>query len=227
MIPAEVLRRVFFVEFDGTAGTMFAANHKGRQYLVSAKHIFADLSGSGIANIWHDNQWKPLQIHLTGHGSDDVDITVFSTNFLLVQKDLEAQPTHQGLVYGQSVYFLGFPFEKYCDLGGMNQGYPIPFVKQAIVSSFDTPSDKVLYLDGLNNPGFSGGPVVFQPASQLGSPWQIGAVVSGYLAEKSAILDGDTETAMTFAENTGLVHSYPISNAVALMEANPNGVPLE
>ena len=61
---------------------------------------------------------------------------------------------------GQDVAFVGFPFGWNNTQYDFNNGYPIPFVKAAIVSAF-IPKDQtsVVFLDGHNNPGFSGGPI--------------------------------------------------------------------
>lgn len=68
----------------------------------------------------------------------------------------------KGIFVGQDVYSLGFPF-------GLATKFdkPIPthiaFIKKAILSAIDARpgSGHVLYLDGHNNPGFSGGPVIY------------------------------------------------------------------
>lgn len=182
------------------------------------------LQGHGHIKVHHDNEWKSVPVTLTGHAPDEIDISVFSTNFLFVANDLSVDADHAGLAYSQEVFFLGFPFRRYGDLGPINSGYPMPFIKRAIVSSFDTESDRAMYLDGLNNPGFSGGPVVFQPQNNTASKWKICAVVSAYIADRSFVLENDEPTDLTFDENAGLVLTYPISHAIRLMDANPNGV---
>ena len=86
------------------------------------------------------------------------DIAVFSLTGDLTP-DLDLTPTIDGIVWGQDAYFLGFPFGIGFDLGGGS----LPFVKKAIVSGLYKSINGVslVLLDGINNPGFSGGPVVF------------------------------------------------------------------
>ncbi len=56
---------------------------------------------------------------------------------------------------GQQVWFLGYPY-------GLGSHFPngeFPFIKRGTMSAIDStnPHAVVLYVDGFNNPGFSGG----------------------------------------------------------------------
>ena len=62
----------------------------------------------------------------------------------------------------QDVYFLGFPYDLTNDGGTINRNFPIPLIKKGILSAIQVGEVKTLLLDGHNNPGFSGGPVVCQ-----------------------------------------------------------------
>jgi hypothetical protein len=44
-------------------------------------------------------------------------------------------PDSAGLVYGQDVFFLGFPYGWSAEVKDLNRGFPLPFVKKAIVSN--------------------------------------------------------------------------------------------
>ena len=66
--------------------------------------------------------------------------------------DLEI--TTDRMILSENVCFLGYPFNFATGDKGINAGFPVPFVKKAIVSAFE---DSTIYLDGHNNPGFSGG----------------------------------------------------------------------
>ena len=107
--------------------------------------------------------------------------------------------------------------------------YPLPFVKRATVSAIILKKDaaSTLYLDGHNNPGFSGGPVVFTPESRPQGEWHIAAIVSGYRFDEVPVLDKDgKETGTVVHANTGLVHAYSIKHAVAAIHSNPIGLSL-
>ena len=60
----------------------------------------------------------------------------------------------------------------------LNKGYPIPLVKHGIIS-FVGSSSEVFLIDAINNPGFSGSPVISVDNQQ--NPTIIG-VASGYKA---------------------------------------------
>jgi hypothetical protein len=78
-------------------------------------------------------------------------------------------------------------------------------------------------LDGHNNPGFSGGPVLFK--EQEHGELKVAAVVSGYRFENEPIYHGEQELPVTYRYNTGIIISYGIKHAVALATTNPIGVP--
>lgn len=66
----------------------------------------------------------------------------------------------------------------------------IPFLKSGIVSALDDrdPEAGILYLDGQNNPGFSGGPIVFWHSASRG--FRVAGVVRGYRNERGFLRAG-------------------------------------
>ncbi len=121
----------------------------------------------------------------------DVDIVVLAAPQLLVKHPLPNLPTDSdGAFLGGDCEFLGFPYG-----GGWHttvNGKPIwlPLVKHCTVSAIVSNSEglgitrvmgeenrRIWVLDGLNNEGFSGGPVIFR----TGPEQKIMAVVSGSL----------------------------------------------
>jgi hypothetical protein len=115
------------------------------------------------------------------------------------------------IIYTQDVFFLGFPY----GLGLRRAGLPLmPFVKKAILSaSIETDSGvHILLLDGFNNVGFSGGPVVFY-TPDTNEPSVCG-VISGYLPEERPVRVGDVELDATVMENTGIVIAYDIKHVI-------------
>jgi hypothetical protein len=101
-------------------------------------------------------------------------------------------------------------------------GYPMPLVKRATVSALD---QHAFLLDGHNNPGFSGGPVVF---SQPNTPVElrVAAVISGFEAVEQPVFKGEEETAFTYRYNTGIIVAHDIRWAIAMIAENPVGLPL-
>lgn len=224
MITANVLRRVFQVGVGDSVATAFAVDHNGRQYLVTAKHV-VEGDQSGSIKIYHEKQWKLLETQLVGYGTGEVDIAVLAPKFQLAPS-LLMEPTADGVTLGQDLYFLGFPYGLRTEIGPINLEFPLPLVKGGILSAmmnFDSKGDEILLIDGHNNPGFSGGPVVF---SKLGdrTQFKVAGVVSAYRYEAEPIYHGGHETELAYRANTGIVIAYSIKYALELIEKNPIGV---
>jgi hypothetical protein len=58
--------------------------------------------------------------------------------------------TKGGVIYGQDVFFLGFPYDLLSNFFLGEHGYPLPLIKKGIVSLFQ--SDEVFLLDGRSVP---------------------------------------------------------------------------
>ena len=101
---------------------------------------------------------------------------------------------------------MGFPYFGAIKSGceEFNRGFPIPFVKKAIVSAINNP---VIYLDGHNNPGFSGGPLVFWDYAEKRR--KIMGVISGYYPHRIPGTD--------YPENSGIGIAYNIQYAKDLI----------
>ena len=201
-------------------GTAFTVDINDRQYLVTARHVLAEFDADGTIEVFSKGRWVPMTVKLVGHAPDDVDITVLAPSRRLTKAGLPMTPLGKDvhLTYGQDVYFLGYP---YGFLGRNVFGpdeYPLPFVKKATVSLFD---GTVFYLDGHNNPGFSGGPVVFQEAGS--QEFKVAAVVSGYQDVPEPVLHGQDDTGLTVSHNTGIIVTHAIKGALDLIEQNPIG----
>ncbi len=125
----------------------------------------------------------------------------------------------------QQIFFLGFPYGLHMEAAQANNGYPIPFVKTGIISSFSPVSDgsQIIYCDGYNNPGFSGGPIV-----TIGQNHEVGiiGVVSAYRHNEDPVLLNGVDTGLRYRANTGLVISYSIKEAVNRAAGVANGIPV-
>ena len=93
--------------------------------------------------------------------------------------------TSADLVWGQNVYFLRFYYGLHTSVD-VNHGYPLSLIKGAVMSGSigQRGNPETFLLDGHNNSGFSGGPVVFLPAGKAQDrELCVMAVVSGYQTE--------------------------------------------
>jgi hypothetical protein len=155
-----------------------------------------------------------------------VDICVLAPPHT-ISPSVEIDPTTRKITLGQDVYFLGFPYGLQSEVGELNDGFPFPLVKKACVSmlSLNGRGARYFLLDGVNNPGFSGGPVVFSPPGN-GEAACIAGVVAGYrFAWDSVYLDGKA-TELTVPSNTGIIMAYSIEHALEMIRANPGGAPI-
>ena len=220
VITANVIYRVFRLKVGLETGTAFTIEEGGREYLVTARHIAHSLQGRCQIEAFKDGGWTPLQVTTVGHAQGDVDISVLApAERLTPTRPLPLPASSEGLTYGQEAFFLGFPY----GIGDMflkETGHPVPFVKRVTISTL---FGKPYLLDGHNNPGFSGGPVVFCPPAR--KEFQVAAVVSGYRSARAPIRDDeDRDTEFHLRENTGIVVAYDVNEAVALIRANPIGL---
>jgi hypothetical protein len=220
VITANIIHRVFRIRFKDQLGTGFTISVDGREYLVTAKHIVKAIKQQDQIDVFGNEEWTSLPVRLVGHGAGEVDITVLAPNVILTPPELPVQATSNGMAYGQELFFLGYPYNLLGNVILTDQGYPLPFVKRAIFSCFDK---NIYYLDGHNNRGFSGGPVVFDP--QRGTPTSIAAVISGYMSVAEQIY-GNIEQELTYQYNTGIIVSYKIELALSLIYSNPIGLQL-
>jgi hypothetical protein len=236
VVPTNALQRTFHFQYRGATATCFTIDVRGRQYIVTAKHC---LTGDGesqsaaeldpVISLQHAETWKALPCKLVGLANGEVDIGVLAAGRQL-SPTYELSPTHAGLFLGQDVYFLGFPFGEQAHAGALNNDFPLPLVKKACVSMFHLALDRgprYILLDGQNNIGFSGGPVLFARDGR-GVVSNVAAVVSAYRAYTSPVYesDGKTQTSFVVEDNSGLVEAYAIDYAVELIDANPIGFPL-
>ena len=220
MITANVIHRVFHIRYNGASATAFAIDVENREYLITARHVVSGHAATPI-EINSNDRWTPLNARLVGQGVGDLDIAVVALDQRLTPPGLPLPATCEGLVYGQDAYFLGFPygFTGRYRLGP--SGYPLPFVKKAIVSLFE--EDKYL-LDGHNNQGFSGGPVVFKASNR--SEFQVASIVSAYRSVNLPVFEGSRETGLSYQYNTGIVVTFKIGKALEIIASNPSGYQL-
>ena len=119
----------------------------------------------------------------------------------------------------------------------MNNGFPFPLVKHGIFSALqrDSKDYTVMFLDGHNNPGFSGGPIIYVNAKTR--KLTVAGVVSGYryqddnvttrpkarVTSKNKTKRQSAEQEMIVRSNSGILIGYGIVNTIDAIKANPIG----
>ena len=146
-----------------------------------------------MLDILHNGAWKGIPAKFVGHAEEPIDITVLALPHSLVAADRILKPDMGGIILGQQAFFLGYPYGLFGEVGDLNSNYPVPFVKRCTVSSLNvSPTGAcVLFLDGHNNKGFSGGPVLFQENEH--GELKVAAVISGYRFANEPVYQGDQE----------------------------------
>jgi S1-C subfamily serine protease len=227
MVPSNALRRTFRIAYGDGTGTCFTIDVDSRQYIVTARHVVSGATGTVTVGIQHQSQWKELKCELVGLADDPIDVAVLTATHQ-ISPNHPLEPTTRDLYLSQDVYFLGFPYGLQADIGELNAHFPLPLVKKGCVSmlALGPATAKYILLDGHNNPGFSGGPVIFSPAGKPGEV-RVAGIVSGYRSTREKIYIGENETPFTHEYNTGIVVAYAIEYAVDLIRKSPIGAELK
>lgn len=220
MPQSEVLCRTLRINYQTKIGTAFTMEINNIQYLITAKHLFEEGNYPSTAQIKILEQKKfiPYDVEIKYPEDSDIDIAIMKlVPYQLITPIFKNKYSTNGIIFGQDLYFLGFPYDYdylLCDLP--KDKHPMPFIKKACLSTiiFDK---GMLLLDGHNNPGFSGGPVCFkQHGSEL---YNIAGVIASYRFDKQSVFDKNNEkTDMFVKENTGIVNAYDIKYAVEIAE---------
>jgi hypothetical protein len=219
MITSNVIQRTFHIKYGSGIGTCFIIDIDNKQYFITAKHVVESLKDNDEVFLYFKSNWVKVKTKLIGH-STHADVTVFAIEQTIIGQPLPA--TTEGIFYGQDLYFLGFPYGLKSEIGSLNREFPLPLVKSGILSAmfFNQPGEYFL-IDGHNNPGFSGGPVVYKKPNT--NYFNVGGIISGYRYELENTFLNDNPTPIQIKTNTGIVIAYTIDNALELIKNNPIG----
>ena len=206
MITTNAIQRVFRIYHKGKTASSYTIEKDNQQYLVSASHVFDEHTVNEIS-IYHANQWKKLPVKVVFNSWEYGDTIVFKLPH-------DISPRHPvsfgpaGVFLGSWSYFFGFPLGLMTRSGKINNDFPLPFVKAALVSSIGAAPHEVteIFLDGHNNRGFSGGPVVWYQPNKSKDVSIIGTV-SGYMIE-NPIASATQEEVDLIEINSGIIRAY-------------------
>ncbi len=204
-VSTNILQRTFQVQHDGMQGTAYTFEKGDQQYLISAAHIFDGSPDLNSISIFHDERWKIVPVRTVYSSYGPADTIVFA-----LPRDISARLPIKfdlsGVITGTWAYFLGFPRGLRTRAPkSINNGYPLPFVKAGLVSSIDFESHGYsrIYLDGHNNKGFSGGPIVWAPPNNPNDLRIIGTNVC-YVTEHPTSKE-TAEEVVDYQTNAGIV----------------------
>jgi hypothetical protein len=258
-ITSNVFTRVLHLRVNaGTTheeeATGFTIGVDGREYLITAKHVVARLGDAGTVGIEQNSHWVNVPVKIF-RCDDPVDIAVLIAPFRITL-NLPLPVETVNFEYGQEEFFLGFPYNMGSP-GTINGGFPFALVKKGLISRY-VPIDEgkkvgLMLLDGYNNPGFLGGPVVYRDFSKPDYTLNAVAVVSGFKPEVVSVFEQHVisspeqasdmakdqpwriqkkedgtyfeykDTGSSVALNTGIVYAYALAPAIDLIRKHPAG----
>lgn len=218
-MPQEILKRTLFIAVGDHTGTAFKIDDQGKVYLVTARHMVAGLpTVAATIKVWREDKWEDLKtVRTLFPPSNDVDIAVLETDERVTQP-YEIQPiTEQnrgGVTFGQQVWFLGYPY----GLRTRFSNVQLPFIKRGTMSAIDASNQKavVLYIDAFNNPGFSGGPIIYWDFTN--HVIRIAGVVQGYRPETAKVVLNGTQVDTQFLVNSGILVGYSMTHVAEAIE---------
>jgi hypothetical protein len=226
-----VFERVFNVQTFAARGTAFAIERGGRQYLVTASHIFENLADQDELQIAQSGGYFPLPVQMVGRSTQHDVLVLTATKQLCSRFGVLATPIR--LMTGQDAHFLGFPGEEILPVAN-GDGYPMPLVKRATISAIVLTEDGSDFLiDGIITKGFSGGPLVYkiedlQPPVGNGGIRKIDYCIAGIVTNSKHFLypllkDGKPLTFVQAEFPSGIGGCCSIYHANRLIDNNPIG----
>lgn len=219
MVTTNILSRTLFIH-AAEYGSAVVIAVDGIEYVVTAKHLLATPTNTFI-KIRSNGTWIEYRTKEIGRAPGEIDIAVLQIGAQLVVNDLPAAADMGGLVLGQDVFFVGFPYKLEGPSGFVQDRRPLGYVKKGTVSALDSQDHPALVIDAINNEGFSGGPVVFAEIGKPANELKIAAIVSKYRTEQEYVIGADgRETGETIQYNTGFLYAYNIRYALDLIRGN-------
>ena len=216
MVPTNILLRVFCLKVGDDEASGFTIEVGPIQYLVTARHIAESLTSGKKLEVFRNEKWIRVDFRRIAVEPDAVDIAVFALKEELSSKlDVELAGA-KNMYLSQPVFFVGFPYGLTIQGRDLNRGFPIPLVKHGIIAALPEGRGDPFLVDGINNPGFSGGPVV--RINNPNKPPAIVGVISAYKASQEAIYDGARKTELTTRANTGLLVAFSLTYALEAIE---------
>lgn len=220
MITNEVVYRTVRIQHNTGAGTAFTMEKDDIQYIITAKHLFDGITnGNNVTlQVLTGNQYQPITATILFHEDKNVDCAVLKTNpYREITKKFSNENSLEGIALSQDVYFLGFPYNYDTLLKSLpDSDRPVPFVKKACLSGISE-KDGLLFLDGINNPGFSGGPVCYIDSKT--HKVKIAGLINSYRSNKGTVYTRDgLPTDYYVYENTGIINACSIQKVLEIID---------
>lgn len=227
-IPLPALGEAFSNTFNlynsNISGTCFIIKEDHQQYLITAAHLFDASYESGDTvsiQLLIEDRLKLFRGKIYFHENRKVDIALLKLSENISQKVQlpdeikQYKDTLQRVFSGNGismdslpanvdmdVLFLGYPLG---NLGTKAFGIKFLLAKKAIISGWVQHNDvELLLLDGHNNLGFSGGPVIAYDTA--GKRMCVVGVISGYIPESVDVKHKNESFSVN--QNSGIIVCY-------------------
>lgn len=220
-VVSDVLTNVFPIQTDTLKGASFVIQKNNRQFLVTARHLFKKALKNGQQvgiGLFKQNKLELLRANIFIDKDTTVDVVVLTLNKQLI----EIVPLQLGgqIMVGQDLYFLGFP-----SFGGNNfisfdsSFGALPLVKRATFAGMINQKGYTrLFLDGHNNPGFSGGPIIAY--DYFAKKNIICGIISGYFYEEKNLMNDAVIYKEFIKENSGIIDAVHIKVVNDIIDEN-------
>jgi hypothetical protein len=240
-----VLTRMTIVQSNYGSATAFSIDVDSREYWITAKHVLTGAEHPPYGKITarsavlrlldpgaEHERWLSVNFSVLDTGKD-IDIVVLAPPAPILQNPMPSvKTTAAGVLLGGDCEFLGYPSATRSAWSASlpeGKSYWMPYVKHCFVSSLPGRENTVLILDGVNNPGFSGGPVVYH----TGPDQQIIAVISGIVTEPAEVIPSLAVSKPVkkpkqprkekVDANSGFIVAYSIDTAIEAIHKEPIG----
>lgn len=219
-LSSRELANTFKIKFDKHSGTTFLIDFNNENYYVTARHLFPKQKANDTVEIElvHNSISKTIKGILLFHKKAQIDIAVIkpiNKAPLIKAFSLENRP----MTIGDNGFFLGYPLDLHTiGANDINNGFPLALVKRANLSGTRVMDDIVVHLlDGHNNPGFSGGPIVFKDRTKPSDHiWYLAGVVVAYYNQNKQTNFGSS--ILNYDENSGIIVSYGTRHIIEIVE---------
>ena len=212
----DIVASTFKIRVGDGVGTSFLLEQNSRRYLITAKHI--GVSVVDHVDIEWENGWTTVPVQVVGHSEDDTTVLRLEHDLArMLLPEWTPPSVLKDLRLGEDVRFYGFPLGMSTSRGPST--VPVPLVKSGIISGFygteNLSENSSFWVDGHNNPGFSGGPVV----SMRNNEYAIAGVISGYYHSEGNVLSLDERRSVigTVQMNTGIIKAENIHGAMQII----------
>ena len=216
MSQLDIVACTYKIRVGGQEGTSFLLEQNSRRYLITAKHIGIHIAD--FVDLAWENGWESVPVQVIGHSDDDTTVLYCEDDpARKLYPKWSPPPVLTDLKLGEDVRFYGFPLGMSTSRGPSTT--PVPLVKGGIISGFygteRLGADSSFWIDGHNNPGFSGGPVV----SMRKDEFAVAGVISGYHSSVESVfgLNEQESTIGTIHSNTGIIQAENINGAMRII----------